>query len=65
MHALVSAQVRELGVGLEADIVLSINRIYYYYLEAHLAPEGLHAAVDVGVLLEAGGGREGLETHRI
>ena len=42
VHSLVSTQIGELGVG----------------LVAHLAPEGLHAAVDVGVLLEAGGGGE-------
>lgn len=44
VHALVPAEVRELGVGLEADLAL----------------ERLDAAVDVGVLLEAAAGREGL-----
>jgi hypothetical protein len=44
VHALVPAEVRELGVGLEADLAL----------------EGLHAAVDVGVLLEARARGEGL-----
>ena len=42
VHPLVATQIGELSVG----------------LVAHLAPEGLHAAVDVGVLLEAGGGGE-------
>ena len=42
VHPLVATQIGELSVG----------------LVAHLAPEGLDAAVDVGVLLEAGGGGE-------
>ncbi len=42
MHALVPAEVRKLGVTLEAD----------------LAAEGLDGAVDVGVLLQAGAGGE-------
>ena len=42
VHALVSAQVRELRVGLEADLAL----------------ERLHRRVDVGVLLETGRGGE-------
>ena len=46
VHSLVSTQIGELGVG----------------LVAHLAPEGLHAAVDVCVLLEPGGGGECLAT---
>lgn len=44
VHALVPAEIGELGVGLEADFAL----------------EGLDAAVDVGVLLESGTGCEGL-----
>lgn len=48
MHPPVSAEVRELGVSLEADLTL----------------EGLHAAVDVGVLLQAGTGGERLPTIR-
>ena len=46
VHSLVSTQIGELGVG----------------LVAHLAPEGLHAAVDVCVLFEPGGGGECLAT---
>ena len=46
VHSLVPTQIGELGVG----------------LVAHLAPEGLHAAVDVCVLLEPGGGGECLAT---
>ena len=48
VHPLVATQIGELSVG----------------LVAHLAPEGLHAAVDVGVLLEAGGGGECLAALR-
>lgn len=48
VHPLVAAQVGELRVGLEAD----------------LAAEGLDRAVDVRVLLEAGGGGEGLSALR-
>lgn len=44
VHALVPAEIRELGVRLEADLAL----------------EGLDAAVDVGVLLETATGGEGL-----
>lgn len=44
VHALVPAQIGELGVRLEADLAL----------------ERLHAAVDVGVLLQPGAGRERL-----
>lgn len=44
MHPLVTTQVRELGVGFEADLAL----------------ERLHRRVDVRVLLETRRGREGL-----
>ena len=44
VHSLVTAQVGELGVG----------------FVAHLAPEGLHGAVDVSVLLQTARRREGL-----
>lgn len=44
VHTLVSAQIGELRVRLKTNFAL----------------EGFHAAVDVGVLFQAGTGREGL-----